>query len=110
MRRPVRTIILAAAVLASAPASALAGPIISRATAALRSGSVYVDPAAAATLSQSQANALRTAIASQDAGRIKIAVLPQAAANEVPGARPNAVVLALAKAVGKPATYGVIVG
>jgi hypothetical protein len=75
----------------------------------LRSNPVYVDPEAERAISEAQAERLRRAIAREDAGPLYLAVLPAAAAEEA-GGDSDAALLELARDVGEPGTYGVIVG
>jgi hypothetical protein len=75
----------------------------------LRSNPVYVDPQAERAISEEEAERLRRAIAREDAGPLYLAVLPAAAAEEA-GGDSDAALLELARDVGEPGTYGVIVG
>jgi hypothetical protein len=89
--------------------NATAGAIVDRAATALQNTPVYVDPAAEKTITSAEAEQLRTEIETKAHGPTYIAVLPNAALNEAGG---DAVGVAdeLARQVGNPGVYGVVVG
>ncbi len=74
----------------------------------LRQDFVYVDPDAERALSTQEADEVRDAIREADTP-IYIAVLPESAA-DVAGGDPAEVARQLSQAVGRPGTYGVVVG
>lgn len=98
---------LMALVLAASPA--MAGPVIDRATAALKTDPVYVDPAATDLLKEDQASQLRSKIQAGSAP-IVVAVLPADAVTEAGDV--NKVVSTLGKALkdqGQNTTVAVLV-
>ena len=97
------TSIGAAPALAAGPGSELADV-----AAALRADPVYVDPAAERTIDDAAADRVRTEI--REAGSpIYLAVLPDSTADRA-GGDPNEVARLLARDVGRPGTYGIVVG
>jgi hypothetical protein len=110
MRRlAVPALCLIALLVSAVPARAQSGgPIVERTAQALKTDNVYVDPAAERKISEGEADELRQEI--RDTGvAIFIAVLPQAAVDEV-GGDPNQVPLALGTATGLAGTYAAIAG
>ena len=101
--RPALGALLALLVLA-APAGAQQG--LSAVARHLQENPVYVD-SQAELAGQVDANALRKQIRDSGAAPIYVAVLPQSAAN---GATPEATLRALHDAVGRRATYALVVG
>ena len=106
MRRTWVFLTVVAAALVSMAAPALAGPIIDRAAAGLRSDPVYVDSEAGASLSSSEADDLRRRIREGDEP-IFVAVLPAGALDE---ADRNGIAEAVRRAAGTPGTYAVVAG
>jgi MYXO-CTERM domain-containing protein len=100
--------LLVLAALLFAPAAS-AATYIDAAAAGLESDPVYVDPAAEARLSDSDAARLRDRIAHANAGPIYIAVVPAAARNEAGGDATDWLRM-LADKVGRRGTYAVVVG
>ena len=94
--------------LALAPAAA-AGTIVDRAAQGLASDSVYLDPAAAAAVSRSDADVLRREIASKGDGPIYIAVLPKASLAEAGGSAVG-IVDELHRTLGRRGAYAVVAG
>jgi hypothetical protein len=100
-----RTVLLAVVALLVAAPSAGAQDVIDRAAESLRAGDpVYVDPDAENALDAGDEAALERRIAAADAGRVYVAILPEAA-----GA-PDEVTSALIDGVGRRASYAVVVG
>jgi hypothetical protein len=102
------SLVLPALLPASALAQVTATRTIEEAVDALRANTVHVDPEAESALSDTEADQLRARIA-EAGGRIYIAVLPAAAAEET-GGDPDAVGPRLARDVDRPGVYGVVVG
>src|SRR5262249_43950148 len=95
---------------AAAPAAAAEqGDPIARAAAALRSGRIYMDPAARVKLSSAQVRALPRQIATSAPRRIFVAVLPDSA-RAAAGGTVAGVGAALERQVGRPGIYAIIVG
>jgi hypothetical protein len=111
-RRLALPLLLCALAPGLAPAAAraqatTAAPTIAEAVGGLRANTVYVDPEAELAISDTQADQLRARMA-EAGGRIYIAVLPAATAEET-GGDPDAVGPRLARDVGRPGVYGVLV-
>jgi hypothetical protein len=106
MRHALPVLLVAAAVFA-APASALVGSL-QRAVDALQHSPVYVDPQAEKKIPSSDAERVQAAI---QEGRepVYVAVLPAAAAEQA-GGTPEGVVQLLHNELGRPGTYAVVVG
>jgi hypothetical protein len=100
------SVVLAALVLARPAAAAT---YLDAAAEALRSDPVYVDPAAEAKVSASDAARLRDRIANSDAGPIYFAVVPAAARNEAGGDATDWLRM-LADRLDRRGTYAVVVG
>jgi hypothetical protein len=96
-------------VAGGAAAQVQAPSALERAADALRSDTVYVDPAAERAISASQAERLRRRIRTAGAGPIRVAILPARAADAA-GGDPDAALRELAIAVGEPGTYAAVVG
>jgi len=99
---------VASAALVAVPA-AQAGPLIDKAVAALRSGPVYVDPAAELAISSADQQKLRTKIDVAGAGPVYIAILPGTAELEA-GGDPDGVLQAIHDGVGRKGTYAAVIG
>jgi hypothetical protein len=82
---------------------------LSEAADALRADTVYVDPDAERAISTPVADDLRKQIREADAGPIRIAILPDRARDEA-GGDATAAARAIARDVGEPGTYAVLVG
>lgn len=95
------------ALVCSGPASAHSAVVISRAANALERDSVWVDPAAIPSIGASEADELRRGIRSAG-GEIGIAVMPADALHEA--RRAEDVLREVARLVGRPGTYAVVVG
>jgi hypothetical protein len=91
------------------PAHTAPSAVLDRASAALKTSPVYVDPTASPTLTPSQAGNLRSQVSNAGTLGIYIAVLPAAAAHEA-GRAPLAVVRALHQNLNAPGTYAAVVG
>jgi hypothetical protein len=91
------------------PGAAASGGSVASAIASLRNNRVYVDPAAKVKIATAEVNALEVQIASDDAGRIFIALLPDSARAEV-GGTVAGVGAAIERGVGRPGIYAVVVG
>src|SRR5262245_48409492 len=106
MKRSVVLAAAAAAALALSP-HALAGERIDAAVNALRSDSVYVDPAAELAIDEADKARLKAKIYTAGAGPVYIAVLSEAAQDEA-GGSPDGVVQAIHDGLGRRGTYAVI--
>jgi hypothetical protein len=113
--RRLRSLSLLAAVLAafahtaSVSAQVDAAGTLHRATEALRSSPVYIDPHAERAISPGDTARLRTAIGRYNAGPLFIAVLPSSAADET-GGDPGAALRELALSVAQTGTYAAVIG
>jgi hypothetical protein len=107
MRRFLLSTISAIALVA--PPAALAGAVVDRAVASLRSDPVYVDARAERAIGDDAADRLRERIAAADAGPIYVAILPTGAQSEA-GGDPGGVVDLLHRELGRDGTYAVVVG
>jgi len=105
---PRALLLFAVAVLVFAPTAA-AATYLDAAAEALGSDPVYVDPAAEAKVSASDAARLRDRIANSDAGPIYIAVVHAAARNEAGGDATDWLRM-LADRLDRRGTYAVVVG
>src|SRR5689334_319695 len=94
--RSVLLVLLSLVAVVSAASPAMAGPVIDKATSALKTDAVYVDPGATDLLSEDQASQLRSKIASGSAP-IVVAALPAEAVTEAGDV--NKVVSTLGKAL-----------
>lgn len=101
----VRTLL---AVLTLLSGSVTAGPLVDEAASALKRDPVFVHPAAERPIDESQARAIRGAIAEGNAP-VFVAVLPTSAEDEVSGGL-NGLPRALGEAVGFRGTYAVVTG
>ena len=110
MKRFLSALLLAmVALVVGMPAAASTGTVdISEVADALGSNPVYVDPDAERQLDEGEVEELRSAIRGADTP-IYIAVLPAAAADAA-GGDPDELARQVAEAVGRPGTYGVVVG
>jgi hypothetical protein len=106
--RGVRVLLVLAVALVLAPAAA-AGELVDAAVEALREDPVYVHPDAERKISAAEADLIADEIASEGAGPLYIAVLPQRARSEA-GGDANGVLRAIRDALGVRATYAVVVG
>jgi len=106
--RTLALLFLALAFPAVAEAQVSTG-VLAEAADALRSDTVYVDPDAERALTSEEADDLRAQIRRANAGPIRIAILPESAADEA-GGDPSAAAREIATDVGEPGTYAAIVG
>ena len=112
MRRAQALTLLLAGVLTPAlavPGAIANGDPIARAAPALRSDRVYVDPSAQVKLSSAQVRALERQIATEDPGRIFVALLPNSARAKA-GGTVAGVGAGLERRVGRPGIYAIVVG
>ena len=91
------------------PAQARAGELIDRAVAGLQSDNVYLDPEAAPTLTDAQAEELSDRIIDQRAGPMYVVVAPEDIAGEA-GGDPTAALLQIGTEIRVRATYVMISG
>ena len=89
------------------PAQARAGELIDRAVAGLQSDNVYLDPEAAPTLTDAQAEELSDRIIDQRAGPMYVVVAPEDIAGEA-GGDPTAALGQIGTEIRVRATYVMI--
>src|SRR5689334_12671789 len=98
--------------VAPPPGGALAqpptAPTVADVAAALRSDPLYNDPGAEAALSSADAEAIRERLRNEDVGRMRVAVLPEAARAQAGGTN-RGLLEALRRELG-PGTYVVVGG
>ncbi len=104
-RERVRTLLAAIALFVGASS---AGPLLDQAATALRQDPVYVHPGAERSISNAEAEQIRTIIRDGDRA-VYVAVLPTAAESEAPGGL-NGLPAALGSDVGLTGTYAVVTG
>lgn len=84
-RKLIAALALGAVIVLAIVGTASAGPILQNAVTALKSNSVYIDPAANPTLTPDQASNLRDMISGSDGVSIFVAVLPRTVKAELTG-------------------------